>query len=534
MIDLNSLQSDPEFKARTPAERQQLLAAAQAQNAAGPTTPAPAPKPAAAPTTAPTGPTNYQKYFANPAAGALAAAAGPLGALLSKGPGGTPPPAGGSGSIPEAISQAAVGQTPTQTAINAASMGAGKLIGPGTSLASKLLRPVARTGMVAGAGALSNMAQGQDPAIGALHGGVQQGFGEVAAPLLSGLGHLGKKALNRADISRLGGAISTILPGIKAKNINDFDEAFRGGGAIAQTSEKLRAHEGKLAQWLGDPNVSDVPTDIGPSDINPLGTTTIPGRKSGTYMAPEQNTAPSGKMVVLKDAIADRKPFSMELPTPLANKLTNQTTTTLTAPGSFTDAIKQLDDLNKIGYGPTGDALSKHVANQARSDAHVLLENIKSALNRYGAINGRPGIGDQYFGLRKDVNKAYLFTKILGEDELWDPKGRIKWDQLVPLMANRNGGYREDLVRTLGRDGAQKFITKVNRDASPTVSDIPARFGFFIRAHGVRPSVGFHPQIGQRVGDVPRYFPKLPPAVPGLAAGAALSDVLNQVTGNQQ
>lgn len=374
----------------------------------------------------------------------------------------------------KSIAQGIVPQTPTQAAITAAMIGTGQLP---EALARNIPGALLRTGIVGAAGAGANALQGKSALAGGVTGAFEQGSGEMIAPAVNWLGKMGKKALNRADLGRFGSFISSMVPGLKLRTAEDFDAEFRGGDALRRVGKKLGQFQDQIGKLVGD---------------NPI----VPG------------SVPSSS---------------------LSGKTINTTIT-------FDEAVKQIRELNDQGKYYGNDATLRLAATQARQAAHDLTQRTAAALDQH-----TPGLGQSFLKMRREYGKTATLSHLFQEDDLWEPDGRVDWAALAEKMQNvAPTGYREDLIRNFGSDGTNALLRSANRNAPPTVRDIEGQgvlgaIGQGLRGfigHSGMPGVSAHlpfgrTVLGKTVGDVPRRFPKIPPAVPALLLGQNVSDLIN-------
>lgn len=423
----------------------------------------------------PKGPSGFQKYFAAPATNAVANAIG--GPFFSQSVIGGPPMIG-SGAVPKSIAKAIVPQTPTQAAIDAAMLASGGLVGPaaeGAGLAAKLARPAMRMGIAALGGAAGSKAEGKSATSGATSGALQQGFGEIVAPAANLAGKIGKMALNREDVQRVGSFMRNLAPWLPSpKNVSEFDKVFRGGEATEKIGSRLGKYEKAISNRFGD---------------TPIMKMQAPASTRGEQFA------------------------------------------TVTTDATFDDVVHRIKMLNDQARYNGPDSSLRWAAKHARQEAHELTQDLGAALNQQ-----TPGLGSRYLAARRQYAGARLLSDIFSEPDLWKADGRIDMAKLQDLVANRGAaGYRDELTRIFGRDKTNQLLQKVYRDAPPTARDVPGGLSLGMSAHGIGiPRVFAHPHLPSSVGAVPRRFPKIPPTAPGLAAGQTINNLIQQITGNDQ
>jgi hypothetical protein len=411
----------------------------------------------------------YERYFAKPATQAVGnlLTGGPAGLLFQ----GRPLPIGPKPDSPMArkLAENIVPQTPGQAGRDIGMIAGGELLAPaeGASLAYKIGAPLGRTALTALTSAVGEKLAGGSALKGAEEGALQQGTGEAAAPAINFLGSYGKTALNAKDVKNVGGLVSDLIPSLgDVSTVPKFDAAFRGGEATEKAGQKLGTLEESISKQLGK--------------------------------------KPIGTMMV---------------------QTSGRTPMTVRVKASFDDMVDKIRDLNRIGYAYSGDAQQKALAADARREAHDLTEELSSALNKQ-----QPGLGDKFLKVRREYAKASLFTRIFSDPDLYDASGRLNMNTLQELAANRgSAGFREDLIRVLGRDDTNKFLDKVYRNAPSTARDVDAGLNMGLSFHPgtAMPRIFAHPRLGQKVGEIPRRLPKISPTAPAILLGR-LKDYLSQ------
>lgn len=383
--------------------------------------------------------------------------AGPLTAGVEKGAGALLGPLGilesqAHPQVAKSVAETVVPQTPKQAGIDAGMLA-------GMALAPEAVVPgiATRMGLAALGGGLGSKAGGDSAIAGAKSGALQQGLGEAAAPIINMAGAFGKTALNKEDVGRIGKYLKTLVPGIgDLSKVEKFDSAFRGGEATEKVGKRLAQYEDAISKRLGKKEI--------------------------------------GSMTVMSKAGPNTAPIPLKVD------------------ATFDDMIGRIRTLNRVGYAYSGDATQKALAADARREAHDLVEELGSALNKQ-----TPGLGDRFLKMRRQFATTSTFQRIFSDPDLYDPSGRMKMDTLQQLVANRGAaGFREDLVRVLGRGKANDLLNKVYRGAASTARDVPASLNLRGGIGASLPRVFFRPQLGQTVGQVPRHIPKIPPGVAGL------------------
>jgi len=446
-VDLTGLKNDSRFKALPKDRRDAILAKAGALDAVPEVS-------------------SYQKYFAQPATSVL-------GNIIA---GGSQTP--GIKNVAQGIAGAIVPQNPAAAGADLGLVGA-QLLGPEAGIPALIARMAGGIGGGALGGALSKDGAGS----GALQGGLQTGLGEVAAPVANLAGRMGKKAINREDIARLGSYIkSDILPSVKSplKTAVDMDRVFRGQSAEREVGKALKDAEGTVAKQIGGKPIN----------------------------------APS----LLKFKQATSGGEFMDIGGPI--ELPDGTTFNLTPKGqSFKESLEQISKLNDIGYGPTGSTADRLVARNARATAHTALGEISDSLKAQGVPQSDI---DRFMSARTEFSRAKLMQKIFGEPGVFNKKTRsIDIPKLQELVQEPQSGYREDLVRSLGPEGADRFLGTVFRGAPPVGTDIPQNLNalsalrvFGHPSGGLGMSAPIEPRglsMGHTIGAVPRRIPKIPP-----------------------
>lgn len=410
-------------------------------------------------------PSRFQKYFAQPVTGAAASGiAGLLG-----GPSAMAKPS----ELSKSIAKTVVPQTPTQAGVDVGMIAGG-------ALAPEAFLPglAVRLGASAAGGGLGALLGGESAKQGAVSGALQQGVGEVAAPIANLAGRYGSAALNEKDTSRIGGFIQQMIPTIgNLKKVEQFDAAFRNGEAVEKVGRELANVEAEISKKFGSKALVDMPV-------------------------------------------------------PLAMRTSAERPNWVTGKASFDEVVTRIRELNRQGYSYAGDAQQKALAADARREAHELTNVLGQALNKK-----IPGLGTEYLAARREFAQTSLLTRIFSEPDLYDANGQMNMSALQEYVANRgSAGFREDLVRTFGRDKANKFLSKVYSGAPITGRNVKGGLNMGMSMHpGPVPFPRFyaHPHLSTRVGEVPRRFPKIPPAVPGLIAGQKVNDLIQQMMGNQ-
>ena len=405
----------------------------------------------------------YQRYFARPVT--QAATSG-----LAKVLGGMGSPWGfapqRAQAIARPVAETVVPQTPTQAGIDAASAAAGLATGGAAPLLEGGAGLATRLAAPAIAGGIGSKLGGGTFGSGALSGALQSAGGELISGATKVAGRYSSKALDRMMTSDVGQWIANKIPALgKLTSPIDFDRAFRSNAGLTKVAkEELKPVEDKARQIAGN-HLIDMPS--------------------------------------------------------LHSALTNVGTYRITFDDA-TDAIKRLDDASSWTMAdPTSARL---VAKQNRKIASAARADLAKGLNQIS-----PGLGDQYFAARAKFAQARMLRDLFkSSKQIFPRKGGIDWPTVKELVDNAGPeGYRDDLERAFGADGIEGLLTVLGRGTRTTAGDVPAELGPGISAGMHYPRLHFRPQLGQRIGNVPRRFPPLPAAVPVITAGQLANDIVN-------
>jgi hypothetical protein len=334
----------------------------------------------------------------------------------------------------------------------------------------QILGPIARMAMTAAGGAAGEKLGGGSALKGAESGAIQQGVGEVAAPAINVLGRYGKNALNQQDVKRVGGYLRNLASWLPTpKSVPEFDAAFRGGEATEKVGNRLAKYETAIANRLKQKPIMQMPA---PASV-----------KGGQFA-------------------------------------------TVSTDATFEDVIHQIKQLNDQARYNGPDSSLRWAAKNARQQAHELTQDLGAALNKV-----HPGLGKRYLAARRQYAGAATLRDIFSEPSLWDASGRMDMSKLQELVANRGvAGYRDELTRIFGRDKTNQLLKKVYRDAPPTARDVAGGLNMGVSVHpGIAiPRVFAHPHLPSSIGQIPRRFPKLPPAAAALLLGQIPQKELGQ------
>jgi hypothetical protein len=283
---------------------------------------------------------------------------------------------------------------------------------------------------------------------GATRGGVEAVSGEATYGIVGA----GSRTLQSADAARLNGWLSHRLPIKPIRTVGDFDKAFRGGEVLRSTEKVVTQADAKASKILG--SVTLVP----PPEI---------------------------------EAALNRNPQFTGMPY---------------SGIPFDEAIKVIDEVNKLGWDYKGDPVRSHLGKAIRSSAHQMEDDIAQQLD---AVN--PKIATEWYTRRHQLGLARTMTNLMSEPGVIDRRtGKIVMEKIQELSSEvGNQGYRQDLHQTIGPNEADSFLKSVFAGAEPTKTNRPGQIGRRL-SHSVLAGVGGgvlgqaigHPVIGAEMGTI--------------------------------
>ncbi len=158
---------------------------------------------------------------------------------------------------------------------------------------------------------------------------------------------------------------------------------------------------------------------------------------------------------------------------------------------SLEDAEKELTNLNDEGWrlDLSGDPRYTQKGRLYRTLAYEARQKIGAELNKT-----QPGLGDAWLATRKAYSAGRTLQRIFNEPGVFNEEtGELDQRVLSKLITQqRPRGYRQELVRNLGKQNADNLLLTIRRGgASGVASDVP---GYGARM-GVSMSATPHPYI---------------------------------------
>jgi hypothetical protein len=412
-IDIEGLEADPRFQAKSPAEREQFLNWARKQ--------------AAIPSLGERASSFYQRDIAAPATNITAHAIAhplqtvehPLKAIQHTKPEHLPPYA-------REVAEFVIPQTLTAAGLTAASLampevGAerilGGVVGPAARMfGGRIARTAVGTGLGAAAGALTGEGAGQGAKVGAATFAPY----ELAGAVIGKAGRrLGEAKLIRDTTAEVGQKLESIFPRAgKLRTGTDFANAFIHGGAVNNAATNLKGVKDVLEQKTQGVGFA-VPTTLrGVKDI----------------MAQKAQRVGAHNYVHM----------------------------------SFRDADKLRQDLQQgIGYTLPGAPTGGYNAMEARELSFRIRDELARQLDKH-----HPGFGKAYLRSMKEYDGAKTLNKVFKPLGLIGPHGLNQ-----PELIKRLEKASEDLHRALGPGSTEDLLNTLRRGFIGEDVDIPSKPG---------------------------------------------------------